>query len=54
MLGDDPAPARTTRHRFQRALQLQQRGGLADAMRLYKESLAHLPTAEAHTFLGWV
>ena len=23
-------------------------------MRLYKEFLAHFPTAEAHTFLGWV
>jgi tetratricopeptide (TPR) repeat protein len=54
MLDDDSAPARTARHLFQRALRLQQRGALADAIRLYKESLAHFPTAEAHTFLGWV
>src|SRR5215470_12970945 len=54
MLDDDSAPARTARHLFQRAFQLQQRGALADAIRLYKESLAHFPTAEAHTFLGWV
>ena len=33
---------------------MQQHGALADAMRLYKEFLAHFPTAEAHTFLGWV
>lgn len=54
MLDDDSAPARTARHLFQRAFQLQRRGALADAIRLYKESLAHFPTAEAHTFLGWV
>jgi tetratricopeptide (TPR) repeat protein len=53
MLDDESGPARTARHLFQRAYQLQQRGALADAMRLYKESLAHYPTAEAHTFLGW-
>ena len=53
MLDDDSAPARTARHLFQRAFQLQQRGALADAIRLYKESLANYPTAEAHTFLGW-
>ncbi len=51
---DDDAAARTARHLFQRAYQLHQRGALADAMRLYKESIAHQPTAEAHTFLGWV
>ncbi len=54
MLDDDSAPARTARRLFQRAYHLQQRGALADAIRLYKESLAHFPTAEAHTFLGWV
>ncbi|MGH2524511.1 MAG: tetratricopeptide repeat protein [Anaerolineales bacterium] len=53
MLDDESAPARAARHLFQRAYQLQQRGSLADAIRLYKESLAHYPTAEAHTFLGW-
>ena len=53
MFDDESAPARTARHLFERALELQQRGALADAIRLYKESLEHLPTAEAHTFLGW-
>ncbi|HLE28603.1 MAG TPA: tetratricopeptide repeat protein [Anaerolineales bacterium] len=54
MLDDDSAPARAARHLFQRAYLLQQRGALADAIRLYKESISHYPTAEAHTFLGWV
>ncbi|MEP7356311.1 MAG: tetratricopeptide repeat protein [Anaerolineales bacterium] len=53
MFDDESAPARTARHLYERALELQQRGALADAIRLYKQSLAHLPTAEAHTFLGW-
>ena len=53
MLDDDSAPARAARQLFQQAFRLQQRGALADAMRLYKESLAQFPTAEAHTFLGW-
>jgi tetratricopeptide (TPR) repeat protein len=53
MLDDDSAPARTARHLFQRAYNFQQRGALADAIRLYKESITHYPTAEAHTFLGW-
>jgi len=29
-------------------------GDLAGAVQLYQASLAELPTAEAHTFLGWV
>jgi len=29
-------------------------GDLAGAIRLYQASLAEEPTAEAHTFLGWV
>jgi len=29
-------------------------GDLAGAVHLYQASLAELPTAEAHTFLGWV
>ncbi len=53
MLDDDSALAQTARHLCERAYQLQQRGALADAMRLYKESLAHFPTAEAYTYLGW-
>jgi len=31
----------------------QMRRDLAGAIRLYRESLAAQPTAEAHTFLGW-
>ncbi len=54
MLADDSAAARVARQLFQRAYQLHQRGAWADAIRLYKESIAHYPTAEAHTFLGWV
>ncbi len=32
----------------------QVRGELVEAMRLYRASLAACPTAEAHTFLGWI
>ncbi len=38
---------------FQRAYQLQMRSAYADAIRLYQDSIALHPTAEAHTFLGW-
>jgi Tfp pilus assembly protein PilF len=44
----------------ERALQLVQRGmdqqmarNLDEAIRLYKESIAICPTADAHTYLGW-
>lgn len=36
---DDEAAAQTAHHLFQRAYQLHQRGALADAMRLYQESI---------------
>jgi len=46
--------------RFERASELwrqgyeaQAQGNIGIAMRLYQESLATHPTAEAHTFLGW-
>ncbi len=46
--------------RRQRALEIwqeayahQMKGELEEAIRLYLESLAVCPTAEAHTFLGW-
>ncbi len=39
---------------FQRAYECQQHGDLDDAVRLYQASIAASPTAEAHTFLGWV
>jgi Tfp pilus assembly protein PilF len=38
---------------FQSAYALQMRGQLADAIATYRSSIAHHPTAEAHTFLGW-
>jgi len=38
---------------FQEAYAHQMRKELDEAIRLYQESLALCPTAEAHTFLGW-
>lgn len=38
---------------FQEAYAHQMRKELDEAIRLYQESLALYPTAEAHTFLGW-
>ena len=39
---------------FDRAYQCQLAGDLAGAIHLYQASIAEQPTAEAHTFLGWV
>ncbi len=39
---------------FERAYECQQAGDLEGAIRLYQASIAEQPTAEAHTFLGWV
>ncbi|MGH7569591.1 MAG: tetratricopeptide repeat protein [Gemmatimonadales bacterium] len=39
---------------FARAYECQQAGDLPGAVTLYQASLAEHPTAEAHTFLGWV
>ena len=38
---------------FQRAYAHQLKGELDEAIEFYKKSIAILPTAEAHTFLGW-
>jgi Tfp pilus assembly protein PilF len=38
---------------FQAAHAAQMRGDLDEAIALYQKSLACVPTAEAHTFLGW-
>lgn len=39
---------------FKRAYEAQQSNDYEEAIELYKRSLAIYPTAEAHTFLGWV
>ena len=38
---------------FRAAYAAQMRGDLDEAIALYRKSLACVPTAEAHTFLGW-
>lgn len=38
---------------FERAYRRQMNGELADAIVLYRRSIATYPTAEAYTFLGW-
>ena len=40
--------------RFEQAYSAQMSGRLDEAIDLYQASLAICPTAEAHTFLGWV
>lgn len=39
---------------FRRAYEAQQNEEYEEAIELYKRSIATYPTAEAHTFLGWV
>lgn len=39
---------------FKRAYEAQQSNDYEQAIALYKRSIARYPTAEAHTFLGWV
>ena len=39
---------------FKRAYEAQQAEDYDEAVELYKRSIALYPTAEAHTFLGWV
>ncbi|MBA3804597.1 MAG: tetratricopeptide repeat protein [Acidobacteria bacterium] len=39
---------------FKRAYEAQQSNDYEEAIKLYKGSIARYPTAEAHTFLGWV
>ncbi|HXH09865.1 MAG TPA: tetratricopeptide repeat protein [Alphaproteobacteria bacterium] len=38
---------------FQQAYEFQMAGKYEQAIRLYQQSIAAYPTAEAHTFLGW-
>jgi len=37
----------------QQAMERQMAGELEEAIRLYRESIAIYPTADAHTYLGW-
>lgn len=46
---DHPA----AREAFRKAYRHQMQGQLDEAIRLYKVSLQHQPSAEGHTFLGW-
>lgn len=39
---------------WERGYKRQQAGDLEGAITLYQASIAECPTAEAHTFLGWV
>ena len=57
MLSDDLFAEDTKREAielFKRAYEAQQSNDYEEAIALYKRSLAVYPTAEAHTFLGWV
>lgn len=45
---------REARELFQRAFEAQQANDYEEAIELYRRSIAVYPTAEAHTFLGWV
>jgi Tfp pilus assembly protein PilF len=40
-------------HYFAQAYEAQMRGDLDEAIALYRKSIEAVPTAEAHTFLGW-
>ena len=49
----EPDAARQAEEFFRAGHAAHQRGDLDDAIALYRQSLACVPTAEAHTFLGW-
>lgn len=54
---DDDSPKSAKREAielFRRAYQAQQASDYEEAIELYRRSIAVYPTAEAHTFLGWV
>src|SRR5215211_4721225 len=57
MFGDDfftEGAKREAIELFKRAYEAQQSEDYEEAIALYKRSIAVYPTAEAHTFLGWV
>ncbi|HEX8687995.1 MAG TPA: tetratricopeptide repeat protein [Pyrinomonadaceae bacterium] len=47
-------PKREAVELFRRAYRAQQGGDYKEAAELYRRSIETYPTAEAHTFLGWV
>jgi tetratricopeptide (TPR) repeat protein len=47
-------PKREAIELFRRAFEAQQVEDYEEAIELYRRSIATYPTAEAHTFLGWV
>jgi tetratricopeptide (TPR) repeat protein len=51
---DSPGPRRDATELFERAYQAQLENDYEQAIELYKRSIAVKPSAEAHTFLGWV
>ncbi|MCA9870867.1 MAG: tetratricopeptide repeat protein [Caldilineae bacterium] len=51
---DNTGTLTTAMARFQEGYELQLQGLWAEAMACYRESIRLHPTAEAHTFLGWV
>lgn len=52
-MSDDEITRQQAKVLFDQAYRLQMRGELANAINLYKRSIAAHPTAEAYTFLGW-
>lgn len=50
---DDSERLTKAQELFQQAYELQVGGQYEHAIRLYQQSIAIYPTAEAHTFLGW-
>src|ERR1044072_2345514 len=51
---DSPAAKYEAKQLFQEAYQAQLAENYEEAIELYKRSIETYPTAEAHTFLGWV
>ena len=56
MFSDDISAGRRreAKELFERAYEAQQSQDYEEAIELYQRSIATYPTAEAHTFLGWV
>ncbi|MBI3457446.1 MAG: tetratricopeptide repeat protein [Candidatus Rokubacteria bacterium] len=50
---DEPSARELAERYFSKAYEAQMRGDLDEAIALYGKSIEAVPTAEAHTFLGW-